>query len=163
MSKAVAVKICGLTQPSDVHAVAQAGAVYCGFVFFEKSLSINDPENLGNNTSYLHPHFNLALLCWQNGKQSRALEIWSAVRFPCLSHENLIQVQERLAWALKKYSKSRKLKQSDIWIADGIGGMEPRCILVLDCLLLQYRLQELENEAFDSAVTAMRKKSKDFE
>jgi phosphoribosylanthranilate isomerase len=37
MSKAVAVKICGLTQPSDVHAVAQAGAVYCGFVFFEKS------------------------------------------------------------------------------------------------------------------------------
>lgn len=37
MSKNVAVKICGLTQPSDVHAVAQAGAVYCGFVFFPKS------------------------------------------------------------------------------------------------------------------------------
>ena len=37
MSKNVAVKICGLTEPSDVHAVAQAGAVYCGFVFFPKS------------------------------------------------------------------------------------------------------------------------------
>jgi phosphoribosylanthranilate isomerase len=37
MSKAIAVKICGLTQPSDVHNVAQAGAVYCGFVFFPKS------------------------------------------------------------------------------------------------------------------------------
>ena len=37
MSKNVAVKICGLTQPSDVHPVAQAGAVYCGFVFFPKS------------------------------------------------------------------------------------------------------------------------------
>lgn len=37
MSNKVAVKICGLTQPSDVHAVAQAGAVYCGFVFFPKS------------------------------------------------------------------------------------------------------------------------------
>jgi len=37
MSGTVAVKICGLTQPSDVHAVAQAGAVYCGFVFFPKS------------------------------------------------------------------------------------------------------------------------------
>ena len=37
MSKNVAVKICGLTQTSDVHAVAQAGAVYCGFVFFPKS------------------------------------------------------------------------------------------------------------------------------
>ena len=37
MTNNVAVKICGLTQPSDVHAVAQAGAVYCGFVFFPKS------------------------------------------------------------------------------------------------------------------------------
>jgi phosphoribosylanthranilate isomerase len=37
MAKNTAVKICGLTQPSDVHAVAQAGAVYCGFVFFPKS------------------------------------------------------------------------------------------------------------------------------
>ena len=41
MSKNVAVKICGLTQPSDVHAVAQAGAVYCGFVFFP-----NSPRNV---------------------------------------------------------------------------------------------------------------------
>ena len=37
MSKSVAVKICGLTQPSEVHAVAQAGATYCGFDFFLKS------------------------------------------------------------------------------------------------------------------------------
>ena len=37
MSKSIAVKICGLTQPSEVHAVAQAGATYCGFVFFLKS------------------------------------------------------------------------------------------------------------------------------
>ena len=37
MTKNTAVKICGLTQPSDVHAAAQAGAVYCGFVFFPKS------------------------------------------------------------------------------------------------------------------------------
>ena len=37
MTNNVAVKICGLTQPNDVHAVAQAGAVYCGFVFFPKS------------------------------------------------------------------------------------------------------------------------------
>ena len=37
MSKSVAVKICGLTQPSEVDAVAQAGATYCGFVFFPKS------------------------------------------------------------------------------------------------------------------------------
>ena len=37
MTNNVAVKICGVTQPNDVHAVAQAGAVYCGFVFFPKS------------------------------------------------------------------------------------------------------------------------------
>ena len=37
MTNDVAVKICGVTQPNDVHAVAQAGAVYCGFVFFPKS------------------------------------------------------------------------------------------------------------------------------
>lgn len=30
-------KICGLTQPEHVHAVAEAGAAYAGFVFFEKS------------------------------------------------------------------------------------------------------------------------------
>ena len=37
MSQSVAIKICGLTQPNEVHAVAQAGATYCGFVFFPKS------------------------------------------------------------------------------------------------------------------------------
>ena len=37
MNKSVSVKICGLTQPSEVHAVAHAGATYCGFVFFPKS------------------------------------------------------------------------------------------------------------------------------
>lgn len=37
----IAVKICGLTQPADVQAVAQAGAAYAGFVFFAKS-----PRNL---------------------------------------------------------------------------------------------------------------------
>ena len=37
MFESVSVKICGLTQPSEVHAVAQAGATYGGFVFFPKS------------------------------------------------------------------------------------------------------------------------------
>ncbi len=37
----IAVKICGLRTPVDVAATAAAGAVYCGFVFFEKS-----PRNL---------------------------------------------------------------------------------------------------------------------
>jgi phosphoribosylanthranilate isomerase len=33
----VAVKICGLTRPADVDAVAAAGAAYAGFVFFPRS------------------------------------------------------------------------------------------------------------------------------
>ena len=33
----IRVKICGLTRPEHVHAVADAGAAYAGFVFFEKS------------------------------------------------------------------------------------------------------------------------------
>jgi len=33
----IRVKICGLTQPEHVQAVASAGAAYAGFVFFEKS------------------------------------------------------------------------------------------------------------------------------
>ncbi|MDQ2089485.1 phosphoribosylanthranilate isomerase [Marimonas arenosa] len=37
----IKVKICGLTRPEDVTAVAKAGAAYCGFVFFPKS-----PRNL---------------------------------------------------------------------------------------------------------------------
>ncbi|MCR8826262.1 phosphoribosylanthranilate isomerase [Pseudosulfitobacter koreensis] len=37
MPSDIAVKICGLGTPADVAATAAAGAVYCGFVFFEKS------------------------------------------------------------------------------------------------------------------------------
>lgn len=37
MTSDVRVKICGLKTPADVQAVAEAGAAYCGFVFFEKS------------------------------------------------------------------------------------------------------------------------------
>ncbi len=37
----IRVKICGLRTPSDVEAVARAGAAYAGFVFFAKS-----PRNL---------------------------------------------------------------------------------------------------------------------
>ncbi|QJF52123.1 phosphoribosylanthranilate isomerase [Roseobacter ponti] len=37
MSDSVAVKICGLRTAADVDAAADAGARYCGFVFFEKS------------------------------------------------------------------------------------------------------------------------------
>lgn len=39
---AVSVKICGLTRPADVKAVAAAGARYAGFVFFPRS-----PRHLG--------------------------------------------------------------------------------------------------------------------
>lgn len=45
----VAVKICGLTQPEHVRAVAEAGARYCGFVFFPKSprnVSLTTAQNL---------------------------------------------------------------------------------------------------------------------
>ena len=41
MTQAIRAKICGLTRPQDVTAVAEAGAAYCGFVFFPKS-----PRNL---------------------------------------------------------------------------------------------------------------------
>ncbi|MFP7672563.1 phosphoribosylanthranilate isomerase [Marivita sp. S0852] len=49
MSLGIRTKICGLTRPEDVTAVAQAGAAYCGFVFFPKSprnLSIGDARDL---------------------------------------------------------------------------------------------------------------------
>ncbi|MDP4992017.1 MAG: phosphoribosylanthranilate isomerase [Marivita lacus] len=41
MTPGIRVKICGLTRPEDVIAVAEAGAAYSGFVFFPKS-----PRNL---------------------------------------------------------------------------------------------------------------------
>jgi phosphoribosylanthranilate isomerase len=37
MPQDIKVKICGLKQPEHVHAAAEAGAAYVGFVFFEKS------------------------------------------------------------------------------------------------------------------------------
>ncbi|MGH1458970.1 MAG: phosphoribosylanthranilate isomerase [Paracoccaceae bacterium] len=37
MTSDIRVKICGLKTPADVEAVAEAGAAYAGFVFFEKS------------------------------------------------------------------------------------------------------------------------------
>jgi phosphoribosylanthranilate isomerase len=42
----IRVKICGLTRPDDVAAVAAAGAQYAGFVFFEKS-----PRNVNIETA----------------------------------------------------------------------------------------------------------------
>lgn len=42
MTSDIRVKICGLKTPADVEAVAEAGAAYAGFVFFEKS-----PRNVG--------------------------------------------------------------------------------------------------------------------
>lgn len=42
----IRVKICGLTRPEDVVAVAAAGAQYTGFVFFEKS-----PRNVNIETA----------------------------------------------------------------------------------------------------------------
>ena len=44
-----AVKICGLTDPAHVRAAAEAGAAYCGFVFFAKSprnISVSDAASL---------------------------------------------------------------------------------------------------------------------
>lgn len=46
MSSDTRVKICGLTSPKDVAAVAKAGAVYAGFVFFPKS-----PRNVSIDTA----------------------------------------------------------------------------------------------------------------
>ena len=40
----IRVKICGLTQPSQVAAAAEAGAAYIGFNFFPKSPRYLDPE-----------------------------------------------------------------------------------------------------------------------
>ena len=42
----IRVKICGLTRPEDIAAVAAAGAQYAGFVFFEKS-----PRNVNIETA----------------------------------------------------------------------------------------------------------------
>ena len=45
----IRVKICGLTRPADLQAVADAGAAYAGFVFFAKSprnLSVADARAL---------------------------------------------------------------------------------------------------------------------
>ncbi|MCK0149678.1 phosphoribosylanthranilate isomerase [Marivita sp. S6314] len=46
MTSGVRTKICGLTRPEDVSAVAEAGAAYCGFVFFPKS-----PRNVSIETA----------------------------------------------------------------------------------------------------------------
>lgn len=46
MTPGIRVKICGLTRPEDVTAVADAGAAYAGFVFFPKS-----PRNVSIETA----------------------------------------------------------------------------------------------------------------
>jgi phosphoribosylanthranilate isomerase len=46
MTPGIQVKICGLTRPEDVTAVADAGAAYAGFVFFPKS-----PRNVSIETA----------------------------------------------------------------------------------------------------------------
>jgi phosphoribosylanthranilate isomerase len=44
MPDTIRVKICGLTRPQDVQAVAEAGAAYAGFVFFPKSPRHLEPK-----------------------------------------------------------------------------------------------------------------------
>lgn len=62
----VSVKICGLTRPEDVDAVASAGARYAGFVFFPKSprnvsaqqasaLAANAPDGLARVGLFVNP------------------------------------------------------------------------------------------------------------
>ena len=46
MTPGIRVKICGLTRPEDVTAVADAGAAYAGFVFFP-----NSPRNVSIETA----------------------------------------------------------------------------------------------------------------
>lgn len=98
---------------------------------------------------YLHPYYNLTLLLWAIKQPSRAVDLWVSTR--SLVTNDASAIEEQLNSALAKYAEVGKVVSiENSWIANGEGGLPLGNILLLDCLVLQYRMQEREDRALDN-------------
>ncbi|KAI2508338.1 hypothetical protein MHU86_6143 [Fragilaria crotonensis] len=125
-------------------ALVREGRVDEAIDSFERSCSALS----GVGHRYLHPHFNLTLLLWENGQPSRAVDLWASTR-------NLVtndgsDIEEQLRSASAKYAAVKLECISNNWIARGIGGLPLRNIRILDCLVLQFHVQEMQAQALEN-------------
>ena len=110
---------------------------------FEKACSVMD--SVGSH--YLHPYYNLTLHFWETGKVSRAVELWGKTR-GLLEMNDRCEIEERLQTTVHEYGQARAVTSSrNVWLAKGVGGLQSYRVLLLDCLVLQHRLQRMQDQA----------------
>ena len=125
-------------------AFVREGRVDEAILSFERACS--DLNDVGHR--YLHPHYNLTLLLWESGQASRAVDLWSSARNLVAIDESDIEEKLRSTLAIYVVLKVEKIRNN--WIARGIGGLQLRNIRILDCLVLQFRVQQMQDRALEN-------------
>jgi tetratricopeptide (TPR) repeat protein len=96
---------------------------------------------------YLHLYYNLTLAYLQMGKKNRAISLWEHVRR--LGRTDQRKLRDKLQETAQKLELGldSKTPPRSTWTGTGIGGLLPSYVHLLDCFVLRYRLQEMEEAA----------------
>jgi hypothetical protein len=123
--------------------------------FLEQACAILSSEH--SSPTYLHPFYNLTLLFLQNSETAeQGVERWSTVRRLKGNasddfSSSMKWLMEQRSLALQGYSQARANHMVDsifypAWLSQGTGGLRTSNVRLLDCWVLQYQIQRLQNE-----------------
>lgn len=105
---------------------------------------------------YLHPYFNLTLILWDIGEVSKAVNVWGDIR--CLGKNDISEIEDGLNATLSRYAQpGHAMTVNKTWLANGVGGLEPCWVFLLDCLVLQHRLQCMQAKALENLLIDFKK------
>jgi tetratricopeptide (TPR) repeat protein len=97
--------------------------------------------------SYLHPYYNLTLVYLEMGKTAKAISLWEHVRQLESTDQKELRDTLQVAAQELELGQDSKTPSRNTWTATGIGGLQPSNVHLLDCFVLRYRLQEMEEVA----------------